>query len=214
MGFFRKGNIYEVFNLIDNYFGSHNYSFWHLFRDEQRRIMELVMENTLRSAEGALQLLYENTFPLLMTFNEINMKVPDRLRLPVETAVNTKLVNHLKREKFKLNEFLRLLDSTEIIQANLDITTLKFLVDERLTLMFRRLQENPEDIKLMENIYKFMERLESSSISPEKWAAQNIAFDLKEAHFEQFADKSETDDIARQWTELFIKISEKLNLAP
>src|SRR5690606_41682778 len=66
--------------------------------------MELVMENTLRSAEGALQLLYENTFPLLRTFDEINMKVPDRLRLPVETAVNTKLVNYLKRDKFKRSE--------------------------------------------------------------------------------------------------------------
>ena len=211
--FFEKGNIYEIFNLMDTYFGNHSYSFWHLFRDEQRRIMELVMENTMRSAEGALQLLFENTYPLLKTFNEINMKVPDRLRLPVETAVNTNLVNNLKREKFKVSEFIRLLDTAEFIEVNLDITTLKFLVDQRLTSMFLKLKEHPEDQKLMDNIIKFLDRLNESAISPEKWAAQNIAFDLLEEKYSEMQTQAEGNEEAGKWVEKFTVIAENLNLS-
>ena len=79
--FFEKGNVYEIFNLMDTHFGTHNYSFWHLFRDEQHHIMELVMEKNLTGAEGAMQQLYDNTYPLLKTFQEINMRVPARLKL-------------------------------------------------------------------------------------------------------------------------------------
>ena len=175
--------------------------------------MELVMENTMRSAEGALQLLFENTYPLLKTFNEINMKVPDRLRLPVETAVNTNLVNNLKREKFKVSEFIRLLDTAEFIEVNLDVTTLKFLVDQRLTTMFLKLKEHPEDQKLMDNIIKFLDRLNESAISPEKWAAQNIAFDLLEEKYSEMQTQAEGNEEEGKWVEKFTVITENLNLS-
>lgn len=213
VSFFEKGNIYEIFNLMDEYFGNHSYSFWHLFRDEQRRIMELVMENTMRSAEGALQLLFENTYPLLKTFNEINMKAPDRLRLPVETAINTALVNSLKREKFKVSEFLGYLNTAEFIKVNLDLSTLKYLADERLALMFLKLKDHPEDLKLMDSIIEFLTRINKSSISPEKWAAQNIAFDLLEGKFEEMEQRAENEEEARQWVEKSVVMAENLNLA-
>lgn len=212
-GFFQKGNIYEIFNLIDFYFGGHNYSFWHLFRDEQRRIMQLVMENTLKSAEGVLQLLYENTFPLLQTFNEINMKVPDRLRLPVETAVNTKLVNYLKSEKFKLDEFLRLLDSAEVIHLNLDVTTLNYLVDERLTNMLKTLEQQPENLDVLRSINQFLNHLKKSAISPEYWTAQNIAFDLEVDKFQYYSERAEAEDFAKEWLKEFTQMAEQLNIA-
>ena len=175
--------------------------------------MELVMENTMRSAEGALQLLFENTYPLLKTFNEINMKVPDRLRLPVETGVNTNLVNSLKREKFKVGEFIRLLDTAESIEVDLDVTTLKFLVDNRLTTMFLKLKDHPEDQKLMDNILKFLDRLKGSAISPEKWAAQNIAFSLLESKFPERQNQTAGNEEAGKWIEKFTRISDNLNLS-
>src|SRR5690606_9052042 len=91
--FFHKGNIYEIFNMMDNYFGTHNYSFWHLFRDEQRSIMKLVMDNTLKSVETSMQQIYDNSYPLLQTFKEINMAVPNRLKMPVDMAVNNKIIH-------------------------------------------------------------------------------------------------------------------------
>ena len=141
------------------------------------------------------------------------MKAPDRLRLPVETAINTALVNSLKREKFKVSEFLGYLNTAEFIKVNLDLSTLKYLADERLALMFLKLKDHPEDLKLMDSIIEFLTRINESSISPEKWAAQNIAFDLLEGKFEEMEQRAENEEEARQWVEKSVVMAENLNLA-
>lgn len=209
--FFRKGNIYEIFNVMDTYFGNHNYSFWHLFRDEQRSIMELVMENTLKSAEGAMQQLYENTFPLLQTFKEINMKVPDRLKVPAELAVNTKLINILKEETFNVRDFEHLLKSAELINANLDVVTLKFLTDQCLDSLMQNFRKNPRDLELLGTINQLLEVTRKSPIRPEKWEAQNQAFTIKAETWDRFVSE-EGDEQAQLWADQFRKLTEKLNL--
>ncbi len=210
---FKKGDIYEIFNLMDTCFGNHNYSFWHLFRDEQRSIMDLIMESTLKTAEGAMQLLYENTYPLLQTFGEINMKVPNKLKLPVDMVVNTKLINALHNENFKINKFIRLLNSAELIHADLDAVTLNFLTDERLNAIMYKLMQNPKDMELLENINNMLETLKKSQIKPARWEAQNIVFSIKEAHFEELSsDTGEKSKGDKDWAQAFKRLADNLDL--
>jgi alpha-amylase/alpha-mannosidase (GH57 family) len=212
--FFKKGNVYEIFNMMDTYFGNHNYSFWHLFRDEQQSIMELVMENTLKSAEGAMQQVYDNSYPLLQTFKEIHMKVPNRLKLPAELAVNTKLVNELKNDNFNLKNFKSLLNSAKSIGVNLDVVTLSFLGDIQLNSLMRKLKKNPDDIQLLNCINEFVETLDESTLEPEKWEAQNVIFAMREeeiARIEKNAEKSH-DGNGDKWMESLNRLTENLNL--
>ncbi len=212
-GFFEKGNIYEIFNLMDTYFGNHNYSFWHLFRDEQHHIMELVMENNLTGAEGAMQQLYDNTYPLLKTFQEINMTVPARLKLPVELAVNNRLVKELKKEDISFRKLQKQLKSANAIGANLDLVTLNFLVDKRLTRLLQELEKNPEDLQLLHFINQFIQLIEETPLNPEKWQPQNIIFAMKEKYYEQMIERSEAGDgDAALWVEGFRQLEESVNL--
>ena len=211
---FKKGHTYEIFNLMDTYFGNHNYSFWHLFRDEQRSIVELVMENTLKSAEGAMQLLYENSYPLLQTFNEINMKVPDRLKLPVDTVVNTKLIGLLKDDEFNLVKFERLLNSAQLIDVDLDVVTLNYLTDAKLDSLMFRLRENPKDYEILVCVNNLLTLLQDGPLKPNKWEAQNIAFDLRDEALPQIMREGRSGDKeAQAWIEAFHKLEDHLNLA-
>ena len=211
--FFRKGNIYEIFNMMDTYFGNHNYSFWHLFRDEKQIIMEQVTENTLRSAEASVQQLYENTYPLLQTFEELNMKVPNRLKLPVEMAVNKRFVQVLKNDDFDIDRFKKLLSSSELIHVTLDVVTLNFLTNERLTALLQKLHENPNDLYLMITINDLLKALKESPIKPEKWEAQNIAFGIKEHLYQEQSAKADSgDEHAKTWTAAFKELADNLNL--
>lgn len=208
--YFKKGNIYEIFNMMDSYFGNHNYSFWHLFKDEQRSIMELVMESTLKSVEGAVQLVYENTYPLLQTFNGLNMEVPNRLRLPVDLALNTQVVAELKKDDFRPVNLKKLLDTAELIYANLNIVKLNFLTDERLTSMMLKLKEDPENLKILQEVNQFLEIIENSPIEPLEWEAQNMAFQLKDEKFDEISSKG--GEAAEKWNAEFRKLAEHLNL--
>ncbi|HER41015.1 MAG TPA: DUF3536 domain-containing protein, partial [Salinimicrobium catena] len=211
--YFDKGNVYEIFNLMDTHFGNHNYSFWHLFRDEQHHIMELVMEKNLTGAEGAMQQLYDNTYPLLKTFQEINMKVPARLRMPVEMAVNNRLVKELKKEELSFRKLEKQLKSAVAIGIDLDLVTLDFLVDKRLTRLLNQLEENFRDLELLHFINQLLDLIEESPLNPEKWESQNIIFRIKEEHFNEMMEKSEAgDEDAAKWVEAFRQLEESVNL--
>jgi alpha-amylase/alpha-mannosidase (GH57 family) len=211
--FFEKGNMYEIFNLMDTYFGNHNYSFWHLFRDEQHLIMKQVMENNLTGAEGAMQQLYDNTYPLLKTFQEINMRVPTRLKLPVEMAVNNRLVKELKRKDCNFKRLVKQIKSAVAIEANLDLVTLDYLVDRKLTEKMLILEKDPTNLLLLNEINSMVRMIDETPVNPEKWQAQNIAFGIKSDHYEEILQKSENgDEAAADWVEAFHELEESVNL--
>ncbi|MFD1095794.1 DUF3536 domain-containing protein [Salegentibacter chungangensis] len=210
---FKKGNIYEIFNMMDAFFGNHNYSFWHLFRDEKRRIMEQVTENTLKSAEAAVQQLYDNAYPLLQTFREINLQVPNRLKLPIEMAVNTKLTHILKDKPFNLQRFTKILNSSELVELELDVVTLNYLTNEKLTSLLNDLKQHPENLTILAEINHLLKVISKSSIKPDKWEAQNIAFQIKSDHFSVFNRNSEDGNPeSLAWVSGFKELANHLNL--
>lgn len=209
--FFKKGNIYEIFNKLDIYFGNHNYSFWHLFRDEQRSIMELVMDNTLKTVDNTMQHIYESSYPLLQTFNEINMTVPNRLRLPVDMALNGKLIQEFENGQFETDRFRNLLKTAAQINVNLDVVTLNYLSDNKLNSLMRQFRENPNDKKLLKCINELIEVIKASPLEPNEWEAQNIAFQIKKDSYDPETRKN-GNGLDNEWRESFRDLAEKLNI--
>lgn len=210
---FRRSNIYEIFNLMDKYFGSHNYSFWHLFRDEQRKIMELVMDNTLKSAEGTVYQLYENNYPILQVLHEINMAVPKQLKLPMDLALNTKLINILSAGEIDINELSKLIEAIEIISVDLDLVTLNYIVDERLGELMKELAKDPHDPTMLEYIVNLLKLIKKTGLRPEYWQAQNTAFLIKTEIYESYLNRCERGNSdAESWCQLFDKLYKNLKL--
>ncbi|MCM4160318.1 DUF3536 domain-containing protein [Antarcticibacterium flavum] len=213
--FFHKGNVYEIFNMMDQYFGNHNYSFWHLFRDEQRSIMKLIMENTLKSVETSMQQIYDNSYPLLQTFKEINMAVPNRLKMPVDMAVNNKIIHELENEHFKLHRLKHLLESASHINVTLDDVTLGYLTDNKLNSLMKQLREDPDNIELLKLINDFLQLIKESPLEPNEWEAQNIAFEIKDEQFDHYSNEEKAgNEKAGEWIQAFIELEKKLNLVP
>ncbi len=211
--FFQKSNMYEIFNKLDIYFGSHNYSFWHLFRDEQRSIMELIMESTLETVDNSMQQIYENSYPLLQTFNEINMAVPQRLKTPVDMALNGKLIRELKNGNFDVEKFKSLLNTASQINVNLDVVTLNYLTDNKLNLLMRKFRKKPQKLELLDKIYNLLDIIKESPLEPNEWEAQNIAFHIKEEHYKHYLEESEAGNKkSAAWLKSFNYLAEKLNL--
>lgn len=211
---FKKSRIYEIFNLLDKYFGNHNYSFWHLFRDEQRQIMELVMENTLKNAEGTIYQLYENNYQLLQVFDEINMAVPKQLKLPIDLAINTKLINMLEAEEINLKALENLLDVAKRIAVELDTVTLNYLANERVRALIDELAKDPNDNELLKYIVDLLRLIKRGDIKPELWEAQNTAFLIKTNIYETYMTRCErgNNPNAESWCQLFDALYKNLNL--
>ena len=86
---FLKLNIAEIILSIEKYFGTHSYSLWHLFKDENRKVFNKIMENTLTDIEFSFRQIYENHYPLMQAMKETGTPLPKPLLTAVESIINT-----------------------------------------------------------------------------------------------------------------------------
>ena len=81
----------EVIRMIDRYYGHVDYSLTSLFRDEQRRIVQLILNSTLWDIETSLTAIYENHASLLHYLSQNGLPKPPALALAAEFALNAGL---------------------------------------------------------------------------------------------------------------------------
>jgi alpha-amylase/alpha-mannosidase (GH57 family) len=210
---FQRNDIPEIFSQMDHYFGSHTYSFWHLFKDEQKAILSLVMQRVMANTEVITYRMYEENSPIIHALKTLNFAVPHQLKVPADLAINTTLTQLLTDEPLDMNRLSELLDSANELNAELDLVSLNFLAEAKLTGMMRELAKNPFEITLLEKILEFLNLIEGSTISPEYWEARNITFSLR-SH--SLLPSGIVGYATQQGPliQLYDELSQKLNLAP
>ena len=75
----RRANLPEVIRLIDRFFGETAYSLTSLFADEQHRILNTILNQTLSEMEESLRKIYEDHASLLHFLTESGMTAPPAL---------------------------------------------------------------------------------------------------------------------------------------
>jgi len=173
---FEKGRVHEVVVMMDKYFGSHNYSFWHLFNDEQQRILKQVISNTMDEVESAFKNIYENNYSLLQAMNELKIDVPDALRFCGDFSINARLQSILEEDIIDFREFKSVAETYNKLKINIDKVGLSFLVGQRINVMIEKLLQHPDNQQLLDNIVKLLRAIKLVQLSPDLWKAQNIAF--------------------------------------
>jgi hypothetical protein len=65
---------------MDKHFGAHSYSFWHLFKDDQKRIINQVLENTSVTVENMLGQFYENNYLIMQAVKELEHSIAPSIK--------------------------------------------------------------------------------------------------------------------------------------
>lgn len=128
-------------------------------------------------------------------------------------AVNNRLVRELNKRDCSFKKLEKQLKSAVSIDAELDLVTLNYLVDRRLTEKILELEKDPTNLQLLDEVNVLLSLLEETPLNPEKWEAQNITFGIKENYYHEMQEKSEEgDEDAARWVESFQQLEESVNL--
>ncbi|MDX5422000.1 MAG: DUF3536 domain-containing protein [Hymenobacteraceae bacterium] len=210
---FEKGNSSEVIMLLDKHFESHSYSFWHLFKDDQQKILDKVLAHTMQGIESDFQKVYDNNYPLMVAMKSLNMHLPRPLQQTVEYIVDTKLQRELDAEQPNLANIQRLREEAVRMKLNLNTNTLNFAATQQVDRQMKRLSENPGSLELMQLINDLITQLQDSQMEPDLWQAQNIAFQMKQKEYSELKARSKKGDAqAKEWCEKFETLYDNLNL--
>ncbi len=188
----------EVVRCFDRYFQGHTYSIRSLFRDEQKRILDLLLTGTIDEVETSLSAIYENQASLLHFLSQSGLPRPAALDLAASFAINAGLKRALESDPIDAVQVRSWLDLAQADQVSLDKPLLSYLADKRMKSSMVTLHSDPNEPYLLEDALLIARTLRELPFDLNLWQAQNLWYDA----FRHIRDQSPADEVFEKWKEL------------
>lgn len=199
---FLKVDIPEVIRLMDKHFGPHSYNIWHLFRDEQRRILSRILEPDQKEIDSFFHQSFVHHYPALQVMKDLGIPFPESLKAIVKSVIDSDMRRSLKAEKLDLSALRKLVDEIKKFAPEIDLQSLKLLA-RRTDELVESFSKNPDDLGLMEEINELLGFEYALSPKPVLWRSQNILFSVSKKHRHEMKKRAdEGDQKATKWLEL------------
>lgn len=177
-----RADLPTVIRAFDQYFPPPHYSIRSLFRDEQRRIVDLILQSTLAEVEASLAAIYEKQASLLHFLSQAGLPRPDALTIAATFAINAGLRRALESEPIDALQVRSYLDLANSDQVPMDTTRLGYIADQKMKRAMIGLQnevlEQSEQLSTLENALLVARTLSELPFDLNLWQAQNLWYDV------------------------------------
>jgi alpha-amylase/alpha-mannosidase (GH57 family) len=209
---FLESDIPGVIGIIKDYFKYHNYSLWHLFKEEQRKILNQVLSSTMDDIETSFRQIYDHHYPLMQIKNDISLPLPRMLMTVVEFVLNRDINAVLEAEDVDIKRLKQLVEEMKRWSFKRDQADFAFLASQRISSLMNRLSDHPDNIQLMEKIITILELLRQLSLDLDLWKAQNIYFAKGRKIYPDIVSRVGNDELAGRWVKLFEQLGDILQV--
>ncbi len=173
---FDQADTAEIIRLLDQIYGKDIFSLRQLFRDEQRKITNLILTDSVNSAAAVYRTVFESQAPLIRFLNGLEIPVPNALKSAAEIALNNQLQQLLERPELDSDAIQSLLREAAASKIELDGTTLEFKVRRRIEKEASDFAANPSDLSAAERMLKLLDLVPSLPFPVVLWEAQNLVY--------------------------------------
>jgi alpha-amylase/alpha-mannosidase (GH57 family) len=210
---FERGDTTEAVRVMDKHFSMNNFSIWHLFRDEQRKVIHQILEFNHAGIEASYRKIYEDNNPVVNFLSSLNIPIPKPIFLSVEYIINVDLKTAFEKEEVDTEKLKRLIVESNRWGIDLDRPAMEYEVSSWLTSLMEKVVQNPINPSLFLRITNALELLEPLSLNLNFWKAQNTYFSVKEQLKGEMHEKMEKgDESAKEWLGAFDDLGEKLGI--
>jgi hypothetical protein len=168
----------EVIRLIDRYYGHVDYSLTSLFTDEQRRIVQLILNSTLWDIENSLTTIYQDHASLLHYLSQAGLPKPPALALAAGFAINAGLRRALESDPVDQAQLRSFLSLAKADLVPLETPTLSYIADLRMKRAMVELQMSSGSLELLDRALTLARTLVELPFELNLWQAQNIWYEI------------------------------------
>ena len=173
---FARADTTEAMRILDEEFKGNTFSLRSLFRDEQRKIMALILDDALGSTGAVYREIYEKQSPLLRFLTGLGIPVPATLHSAAEIALNSELRDAFDRPELEIPDIRNHLKEAAMSAVNLDVTTLEYSIRRRLERKARDFAAKPDDLQSLKNIKDLLAFALSLPFPVVLWEVQNVCY--------------------------------------
>jgi alpha-amylase/alpha-mannosidase (GH57 family) len=191
----------EVIRLLDKEYGRVDYSLTSLFRDEQRRIVELILNSTLWDIENSLTTIYQDHASLLHYLSQAGLPKPPALTLAAGFAINAGLRRALETDPIDVAQMRSFLTLAKADEVPLDTPTLSYIADQRMKRAMVELQMSDGSLELLDRALTLALNLAELPFELNLWQAQNIWYEILSTSNQALTSLAKED--RERWDEHF-----------
>jgi len=174
----QRANFPEVIRLLDRFYGHVDYSLTSLFTDEQRRIVQLILNSTLADIETSLTTIYEDHASLLHYLSQAGLPKPPALTLAAGFAINAGLRTALDADPIDLAQLRAFLRLAKADQVPLETANLSYIADQRMKRAMVELQMSSGSLEMLGRALALGRTLVELPFELNLWQAQNIWYEI------------------------------------
>ncbi|HEX3556972.1 MAG TPA: DUF3536 domain-containing protein [Thermoanaerobaculia bacterium] len=210
---FEHGDLADVIRQLDRSFIHVPYSLKSLFRDDQRRVLDLILASTRGEVEGEFRDVFEQHAPLMRFLRSLGNPLPRAFAAAAELVLNLDLRRSLEDPAADPGEVQRLLAERESLQVDLDVQGLSYALERALETLVRRLTENPESPELLRRMESTVALARQPPFNVDLWRAQNGCYELRRTLYPLQKEQAEAGDAAAaEWVRVFQELGGRLGV--
>ncbi len=208
---FAVADFAAIIRLMDRHFGISSYSLTSLFWDEQRRVLDMILQLPVSEAEAAYSQIYDHHAGLMRFLKGSGLPVPQPLDRAAEFVLNARICTSFQDEAFDPQVVHALLEEAQLAAVPLDTTTLEYAARKGFERLGRQLLDMPHDMEKLERANIAAEMIRSLPFEINLRRIQNICYEiLQKVYPDMQRDAEGGDGESLQWVKVFRDLTQKL----
>lgn len=208
-----SGDLAALVRLVENNFGSGTYTLRSLFRDEQRKILGIILEEATNEARALYRNFHDEHAHLIRFVTDLGVPLPRRFRLAVDFTLNSDLLDAFSNDEVDLSKSREILAEIQRTGVKPDAITLEFALQRTIERLFTRFVANPMETGLLQRLQETIDLVLSLPFGVRLWEAQNAYYSMMRNYAGQVQAQAERGDPeAQAWLEGFARLGEKLKV--
>jgi alpha-amylase/alpha-mannosidase (GH57 family) len=203
---FEEGRLGDVIGLMQTYFGPEKYTLWQLFKDEKRKVLDMITRQSMDELEYSLRRVYNHDYPLLTALDNNDVPIPNAYRTTFEYILNADLLKWFKSERINTKELERIIGELEKWKLSIDDPDkVARLAGDRIYSELKSISSENENQRRIERLNRVFPLLLKFDLRPNLYKSQNLYFLMSRQNMQQ-------DGHSEGWIQQFNLLGDNLSV--
>lgn len=206
---FEESRVGDVIGVMQEYFGPDKFTIWHLFKDEKRKVLNMIMEENLMQLESSFRGIVNSDYQLLNALRNDEIPIPPGYRKTIDFVLNRDLRKELSQPFPNLQRLDQLSAEFKKWNAGLDdLPGLNHGASELILSGMHRIARKKSDVQVVRDLNELFYILNKIGLEPDLSQSQNIYFSTAIAQEEGDAEVLSS----QEWLDEFRKLGQEVKV--
>jgi alpha-amylase/alpha-mannosidase (GH57 family) len=204
---FEESRIGDVLGLMQTYFGPDKYTLWQLFKDEKRKVLDLITRQSMGELEESLRRVYNRDYPLVNALSNNDIPIPRAYTTTFEYILNADLIHIFESDKINVKELERIMGELEKWGLSIeDPDKVERLAGESIYKELKRISAERSNVRRIDRLNRVFPLLHKFKLEPILYKSQNLYFEISKQN------GSESLSSRAEWMKQFKLLGENLRV--